>query len=43
MSTNVCASLSHLVLYQKGLGLEDLGVCEHTFSKSNPMGVSCAI
>jgi Kyakuja-Dileera-Zisupton transposase len=30
--------LSHLALYQKGLGLEDLGVCERAFSRSNPMG-----
>lgn len=30
--------LSHLATYQKGLGIEDLGVCERAFSRSNPMG-----
>ena len=29
--------LSHLTTYRKGLGLEDLDVCEHAFSWSNPM------
>jgi Kyakuja-Dileera-Zisupton transposase len=27
--------LSHLTTYQRGLGLEDLGVCERAFSRSN--------
>jgi hypothetical protein len=30
--------LSHLTTYQRGLGLEDLGVCERAFSRSNPNG-----
>jgi hypothetical protein len=30
--------LSHLTTYQKGLGLENLGVCERAFSRSNSMG-----
>jgi len=29
--------LSHLTTYQQGLGLNDLGVCEHAFSQSNSM------
>jgi len=29
--------LSHLATYQKGLGLEDLGMCERAYSKSNSM------
>jgi Kyakuja-Dileera-Zisupton transposase len=30
--------LSHLATYQHGLGLEDLGVCERAFSRSDAMG-----
>lgn len=30
--------LRHLATYQKGLGLEDLGVCERAFSRSNALG-----
>lgn len=30
--------LSHLATYQKDLGIEDLGMCERAFSKSNAMG-----
>ena len=30
--------LHHLATYQKGLGLEDLGVCERAFSRSNALG-----
>jgi hypothetical protein len=30
--------LSHLTTYTHGLGLEDLGVCERAFSRSNGLG-----
>ena len=30
--------LSHLATYQKGLGIKDLGMCEHAFSQLNAMG-----
>lgn len=30
--------LTHLGTYQKGLGIEDLGMCERAFSQSNAMG-----
>ena len=30
--------LSHLANYQKGLGIKDLSMCEHSFSQSNAMG-----
>ena len=30
--------LQHLATYQKGLGLEDLGVCKRAFSHSNALG-----
>ena len=31
--------LSHLATYQKGLGIEDLGMCECAFSQLNTMGM----
>jgi hypothetical protein len=35
---NRLCQLSHLATYTKGLGIEDLGVCERAFSKSNDLG-----
>jgi hypothetical protein len=35
---NCLCQLSHLATYMKCLGIEDLGVCERTFSKSNDLG-----
>ena len=32
---NRLCQLSHLATYTKGLGIEDLGVCERAFSRSN--------
>jgi hypothetical protein len=34
---NRLCQLSHLATYTKGLGIEDLGICEHAFSKSNDL------
>jgi hypothetical protein len=35
---NRLCQLSHLTTYMKGLGIEDLGVCERAFSRSNGLG-----
>ena len=35
---NCLCQLSHLATYTKGLGLEDLGICEHAYSQSNGLG-----
>jgi len=35
---NRLCQLSHLATYTKGLGIEDLGVCERAFSRSNGLG-----